>query len=101
MGRPAEKPARLLTCVRCTHDFVGTARQRTAGAATDGPLKWGKCGFTLPCLVHQRLRSLKDLTLPDDASGKLLDELERLLLYPGVSDLLVQESGRDVVPGRV
>ncbi|WP_344619835.1 e9imm peptide [Dactylosporangium salmoneum] len=34
------------------------------------------------------IRSLKDTALPDAASGELLDQLEKLLLYPRVSDLL-------------
>lgn len=47
---------------------------------------------TLDDAQRQRARDLvqrlKDPTLPDDASSELMDELERLLLYPRVSDLL-------------
>jgi hypothetical protein len=47
---------------------------------------------TLDGAQRQRARNLverlKEPTLPDGASGKLLGELERLFLYPWVSHLL-------------
>jgi len=34
------------------------------------------------------IRRLRDPRLPDEATGELLDELAKLLVYPRVSDLL-------------
>ncbi|WP_127506084.1 e9imm peptide [Actinoplanes solisilvae] len=38
--------------------------------------------------AHDLIQRLRDPVLPDDAAGPLLDELERVLAHPRVSDLL-------------
>ncbi|BEL06321.1 hypothetical protein Q0Z83_045120 [Actinoplanes sichuanensis] len=38
--------------------------------------------------AHHLIRRLRHPELPDEAAAELLDELEKLLLYPRVSDLL-------------
>jgi hypothetical protein len=52
----------------------------------------GRTARTLDDTQRQRARNLiqrlRDPKLPDDSSGDLLDELEKVLLHPRVSDLL-------------